>query len=569
MDGGARQEPKDEEKRSRGISGHPPDGARGQRGFPRRCERPEWTRTHAAGLGSVRGVAGPREGSRRGRSGARARPAGLAAGDLPGGGDLDDVGRPRLSRFKLRFEGPDLEQQFLLAYRAAARPWIRMSLVVALSTVLGFTVIDHWLLVGPRLARPAIWRFGLQLPLVLIMMVLTAPRLYLRWYQPAIQAAAPLFGVGTLLMAVEATPAQLPLVAARLLLAAFYFYIHAGTHVLGGGAYQSAADRRPGRDLFAVRAGLRQLDRRRRLLRAGARQPRGVRRTSPARRGRHARRTHGAAQSRRARGTGADSLATGAGRGACGVRDADRRRSLQGLQRLLRSPGGRSLSLRRGRRRCAAGGRGPEHCAQRLAHAPVRDRQRRSRHGGAGRRLFPRARRPRGRHRALRGQVGRPRRLVVSSASAGAGRRPARRGRPAPEHRLNEGRSGGASGSLALPHASPDPCGMNALSVRGLTKTYRNGVQALKGVDLEVERGDFFALLGPNGAGKTTLIGIITSLVNKSAGEARVFGHDIDRELEAAKACIGVVPQELNFNMFETPYTIVVNQAGFYGIPRP
>jgi ABC-2 type transport system ATP-binding protein len=109
---------------------------------------------------------------------------------------------------------------------------------------------------------------------------------------------------------------------------------------------------------------------------------------------------------------------------------------------------------------------------------------------------------------------------------------------------------------------------MNALSVRGLTKTYSNGVQALKGVDLEVERGDFFALLGPNGAGKTTLIGIITSLVNKTAGEARVFGHDIDRELEAAKACIGIVPQEINFNMFETPHTIVVNQAGFYGIPR-
>jgi ABC-2 type transport system ATP-binding protein len=109
---------------------------------------------------------------------------------------------------------------------------------------------------------------------------------------------------------------------------------------------------------------------------------------------------------------------------------------------------------------------------------------------------------------------------------------------------------------------------MNALSVRGLTKTYSNGVQALKGVDLEVEQGDFFALLGPNGAGKTTLIGIITSLVNKTAGEARVFGHDIDKELEAAKACIGVVPQELNFNMFETPFTIVVNQAGFYGIPR-
>jgi ABC-2 type transport system ATP-binding protein len=110
---------------------------------------------------------------------------------------------------------------------------------------------------------------------------------------------------------------------------------------------------------------------------------------------------------------------------------------------------------------------------------------------------------------------------------------------------------------------------MNALSVRSLTKTYRNGVQALKGVDLDVERGDFFALLGPNGAGKTTLIGIITSLVNKSGGTASVFGHDIDRELEAAKACIGIVPQEVNFNMFESPYTIVVNQAGFYGIPRP
>src|SRR6201996_2880320 len=110
---------------------------------------------------------------------------------------------------------------------------------------------------------------------------------------------------------------------------------------------------------------------------------------------------------------------------------------------------------------------------------------------------------------------------------------------------------------------------MNALSVRNLTKTYKNGVQALKGVDLDVEQGDFFALLGPNGAGKTTLIGIVTSLVNKSSGQASVFGHDIDTDLEAAKSCIGVVPQELNFNQFETPYTIVVNQAGFYGIPRP
>jgi ABC-2 type transport system ATP-binding protein len=109
---------------------------------------------------------------------------------------------------------------------------------------------------------------------------------------------------------------------------------------------------------------------------------------------------------------------------------------------------------------------------------------------------------------------------------------------------------------------------MNALSVRGLVKTYRNGVQALRGVDLDVEQGDFFALLGPNGAGKTTLIGVVTSLVNKTAGAVNVFGYDIDTHIEAAKACIGIVPQEINFNMFETPETIVVNQAGFYGIRR-
>src|SRR5262249_57267892 len=103
-----------------------------------------------------------------------------------------------------------------------------MSLLVALGTTLGFTVIDHWLLVGPRLARPDIWRFGLQLPLVLIMLVLTTPRLYLRWYQPAIQIAAPLFGVGTVLMAVEATPAQLPPVAARPPPAAFCLHFQPG-----------------------------------------------------------------------------------------------------------------------------------------------------------------------------------------------------------------------------------------------------------------------------------------------------------------------------------------------------
>jgi len=109
---------------------------------------------------------------------------------------------------------------------------------------------------------------------------------------------------------------------------------------------------------------------------------------------------------------------------------------------------------------------------------------------------------------------------------------------------------------------------MNALCVRGLVKTYKNGVQALKGVDLAVAPGDFFALLGPNGAGKTTLIGIVTSLVNKTAGKVSVFGRDIDQNLDAAKACIGVVPQEVNFNMFETPETIVINQAGFYGVER-
>jgi ABC-2 type transport system ATP-binding protein len=109
---------------------------------------------------------------------------------------------------------------------------------------------------------------------------------------------------------------------------------------------------------------------------------------------------------------------------------------------------------------------------------------------------------------------------------------------------------------------------MQALSVRGLVKNYRNGVQALQGVDLDVAEGDFFALLGPNGAGKSTLIGIVTSLVTKTAGSVSVFGHDMDVALGAAKACIGVVPQELNLNMFETLETIVVNQAGFYGIPR-
>jgi ABC-2 type transport system ATP-binding protein len=109
---------------------------------------------------------------------------------------------------------------------------------------------------------------------------------------------------------------------------------------------------------------------------------------------------------------------------------------------------------------------------------------------------------------------------------------------------------------------------MPALSIRKLTKTYSNGVEALKGIDLDVEQGDFFALLGPNGAGKTTTIGIITSLVNKTGGQVAVFGHDIDREVAVAKSCIGIVPQEINFNQFESVETILVNQAGFYGIPR-
>ena len=107
-----------------------------------------------------------------------------------------------------------------------------------------------------------------------------------------------------------------------------------------------------------------------------------------------------------------------------------------------------------------------------------------------------------------------------------------------------------------------------ALDISGLTKTYKGGFQALKGIDLTVKQGDFFALLGPNGAGKSTTIGIITSLVNKTAGKVAVFGHDIDEELEAAKSFIGLVPQEFNFNQFESLMKILVNQAGYYGVER-
>ncbi len=107
---------------------------------------------------------------------------------------------------------------------------------------------------------------------------------------------------------------------------------------------------------------------------------------------------------------------------------------------------------------------------------------------------------------------------------------------------------------------------MQALSIKNLSKTYDNGTQALKGIDLSVDDGDFYALLGPNGAGKTTAIGIISSLVNKTGGEVSVFGHSIDRELEAAKSCIGIVPQEVNLNLWESVGNIVSNQAGYYGL---
>jgi ABC-2 type transport system ATP-binding protein len=107
---------------------------------------------------------------------------------------------------------------------------------------------------------------------------------------------------------------------------------------------------------------------------------------------------------------------------------------------------------------------------------------------------------------------------------------------------------------------------MKALSIKNLTKTYSNGNQALKGIDLNVEEGDFYALLGPNGAGKTTAIGIISSLVNKSGGDVEIFGHNVDTDLEAAKSCLGIVPQEINLNLWETVGNTMINQAGYYGL---
>ena len=109
---------------------------------------------------------------------------------------------------------------------------------------------------------------------------------------------------------------------------------------------------------------------------------------------------------------------------------------------------------------------------------------------------------------------------------------------------------------------------MNALAITDLRKVYKNGFEALKGIDFNVAEGDFFALLGPNGAGKSTAIGIISSLVTKTSGKVEVFGHDLDKDPEAVKSCIGLVPQEFNFNMWERIGEIIVNQAGFYGIPR-
>ncbi|EIO3983473.1 ABC transporter ATP-binding protein [Vibrio vulnificus] len=109
---------------------------------------------------------------------------------------------------------------------------------------------------------------------------------------------------------------------------------------------------------------------------------------------------------------------------------------------------------------------------------------------------------------------------------------------------------------------------MYALQIEQLRKTYAGGFEALKGISLGVQEGDFYALLGPNGAGKSTTIGVISSLVNKTSGNVTVFGYDIDRDLELAKQHLGLVPQEFNFNQFETVEQIVLQQAGYYGVPR-
>lgn len=119
-----------------------------------------------------------------------------------------------------------------------------------------------------------------------------------------------------------------------------------------------------------------------------------------------------------------------------------------------------------------------------------------------------------------------------------------------------------------MTHSQDPVAGAPALSIRNLRKTYDGGVEALKGVSLEVAPGDFYALLGPNGAGKSTLIGIVSSLVNKTAGEVELFGVDLHTQRDTAMRLMGLVPQEINFNFFEKPLDILVNYAGFYGIPR-
>ena len=142
-----------------------------------------------------------------------------------------------------------------------------------------------------------------------------------------------------------------------------------------------------------------------------------------------------------------------------------------------------------------------------------------------------------------------------------------------PEHGHGAAYTTGSAARPAVPGVSmaPDPASdaaTPALSIHDLRKTYDTGVQALKGVSLDVQPGDFYALLGPNGAGKSTLIGIVSSLVNKTSGEVRIFGVDLSADRSAAMRLIGLVPQEMNFNFFEKPFDILVNYAGFYGIPR-
>jgi ABC-2 type transport system ATP-binding protein len=124
-------------------------------------------------------------------------------------------------------------------------------------------------------------------------------------------------------------------------------------------------------------------------------------------------------------------------------------------------------------------------------------------------------------------------------------------------------------GVMIFPHHATLEAMPAAVEIAKLTKVYTGGVQALSGIDLSIAEGDFFALLGPNGAGKTTTIGILSTLVRKTSGSVHIFGHDLDRDPATAKMHIGVVPQEMNFSIFETVADIVVDQAGYYGVPRP